>query len=80
MILLSVTKKLLANVLIWREVSKQRKVLRELTDQQLDDIGVSRKEAIQESNRAFWDHSRYLEKEHSNPIFEISSTPNTKGT
>ncbi len=30
----------------WIEISKQRKDLRELTDHQLEDIGIRRKEAM----------------------------------
>jgi uncharacterized protein YjiS (DUF1127 family) len=39
----------------WREVSRQRKALRELSDHQLKDIGISRTDAIREAGRGFWD-------------------------
>lgn len=74
----SIAKKLLANVLIWIEVSEQRNALRELTDRQLDDIGVSRQGAIYEADRAFWDHSRSPVEDEFKPAFKVSSAPETK--
>lgn len=36
-------------------VWKQRQALRRLDDRALEDIGVTRRDAEQEANRAFWD-------------------------
>ena len=41
-------------VVRWSDRSKQRKTLKQLTDQQLDDIGVSRTRATAEANKRFW--------------------------
>lgn len=68
MALFSIAKTLLSNLLGWIEISNQRRALRELTDQQLHDIGVSRKEAMNEGRRACWDHCRSLEEIGSLPI------------
>jgi uncharacterized protein YjiS (DUF1127 family) len=44
-----------ANVVVrWSDRSKQRKVLAHLTDQHLDDIGLSRTQATAEANKNFW--------------------------
>ena len=47
----------------WREVSRQRNELRNLSDQLLKDIGISRVDAKREANRVFWDNK---------PVFDIS--------
>lgn len=65
--LFSITKTFLSNLLGWIVIFNQRRALRELTVWQLNDIGVSRKEAMNEARRAFWDHSRSLEKNGSIP-------------
>jgi uncharacterized protein YjiS (DUF1127 family) len=46
-----------AEVLRWREVRKQRRALLALSDHLLKDIGISRVDAIREANRPFWDTS-----------------------
>ena len=44
-----------ANVVVrWSDRSKQRHTLSKLSDQQLDDIGVSRTTATTEANKRFW--------------------------
>lgn len=44
-----------ANVVVrWSDRSKQSKVLARLTDQHLDDIGLSRTQATAEANKNFW--------------------------
>lgn len=48
--------KVLTKIRAWREVSRQRRELRELSDNQLKDIGISRADAIREAHRAFWDN------------------------
>ncbi len=59
----------------WIEISKQRKDLRELTDHQLKDIGIRRKEAMREAGRSFW-NSRI--QEQSSASIKISSASGTK--
>ena len=59
----------------WIEISKQRKDLRELTDHQLKDIGVSRKEAMREAGRSFL-NPRILEQ--SSTIIKTASASGTK--
>ena len=44
-----------AAVLRWREVRKQRRALLALSDHLLRDIGISRADAVQEASRPFWD-------------------------
>jgi len=39
----------------WREVSRQRNELRNLSDQLLKDIGISPADAQREADRHFWD-------------------------
>ena len=45
----------LARLSAFVRLSKERQRLKSLTDAQLDDIGVSRDQAIAEANRALWD-------------------------
>ena len=49
----------LASLLGWLKraliVARQRRQLAELDDLQLADIGITRKDAEREANRAFWD-------------------------
>ena len=47
----------------WREVSRQRRELRDLSDHLLKDIGISRADATREADRYFWDQ---------NPNFDVS--------
>ena len=46
---------LVAAVLRWREVRRQRLALLELSDHLLKDIGISRVDAVREAGRPFWD-------------------------
>jgi uncharacterized protein YjiS (DUF1127 family) len=39
---------------IWRERARQRRALTKLDTRLLDDIGLSRSEAVRESARPFW--------------------------
>jgi uncharacterized protein YjiS (DUF1127 family) len=41
-------------VVTWSDRSKQRRSLSKLSDQELDDIGVSRTRATAEANKRFW--------------------------
>ncbi|MEM7194164.1 MAG: DUF1127 domain-containing protein [Pseudomonadota bacterium] len=38
----------------WRQRSMQRQALREMTDHQLRDIGISRRDALLEADKPFW--------------------------
>jgi len=49
-------RRLWAHYLHWLEKRESRWVLRDLTDDQLHDIGLTRREAIKEVNKSFfWD-------------------------
>ncbi len=39
----------------WHELAKQRRTLLALNDQQRQDIGLSRADAVHEGERRFWD-------------------------
>ena len=40
---------------LWVSVSRERRMLQNLDDHMLRDIGVSRADAVREGERAFWD-------------------------
>jgi uncharacterized protein YjiS (DUF1127 family) len=48
---------LLSELLHWSERSRQRAALRDLADDRhlLNDLGLSRQEALDEANRPFWE-------------------------
>ena len=46
----------------WRDVSRQRNELRNLSDQLLKDIGISQADAQREADRHFWDLAPYKDK------------------
>jgi len=46
---------LLNTWLRWSERSRQRADLRELNEHLLNDIGITRQQALDEANRPFWD-------------------------
>ena len=51
-----VVRRLWALYLHWREKREGRRVLRDLTDDQLLDIGLTRRQAVKEVNKSFfWD-------------------------
>ncbi|SEF74765.1 DUF1127 domain-containing protein [Vibrio hangzhouensis] len=50
----SIGKKFLIVVRQWHQNYRSRKALAELSDHLLDDIGVTRAEAREESQRNFW--------------------------
>jgi uncharacterized protein YjiS (DUF1127 family) len=63
----------------WREVSRQRRDLRDLSDQLLKDIGISRADAIREADRTFWDKKPNFDvslrkRGESNDTFESESS------
>ncbi|MFT4001017.1 MAG: DUF1127 domain-containing protein [Rhizobium sp.] len=47
-------RRVLAFYLRWREKRESRRVLRDLTDDQLLDIGLTRREAMTESRKSFF--------------------------
>ena len=57
MMLLSNANKVLAKILFWGEILRQRKKLSKMDDYLLKDIGVSRVEAAREAERKFWDYA-----------------------
>ena len=62
MMMLSNANKVLAKILFWGEILRQRKQLSKMDDYLLKDIGVSRVEAAREANRKFWDHSPVVDE------------------
>lgn len=48
-------KAMLKRIRVARAIAKQRRMLAQLNDAQLKDIGISRYDAIEESSRDFWD-------------------------
>ena len=47
--------RVVARLLEWQELARQRRALAALDDHMLKDIGLSRADARQEAERAFWD-------------------------
>ena len=45
---------LLGRIQQYRETAKQRQALRQLSDEQLEDIGISREAATREADKPFW--------------------------
>ena len=39
---------------MWQERANERRALRNMSDQMLKDIGISRVDAFHESNKPFW--------------------------
>ena len=62
MMMLSNANKVLAKIMFWGEIIRQRKQLSKMDDYLLKDIGVSRVEATREANRKFWDHSLVVDE------------------
>lgn len=53
--LFGLVSKIVTKILFWRETATQRAELSKLSDEMLQDIGISRLEALCEANRPFWD-------------------------
>ena len=51
-----IVNKIKTKLLLWRALIRQRNELYRVSNHTLDDMGVSRKEAIKEAKRHFWDH------------------------
>ena len=60
--LLSNANKVLAKILFWREILRQRKQLSKMDDYLLKDIGASRVEAAREAERKFWDYAPVVDE------------------
>lgn len=46
---------MIKNVSLWSAVARERRQLRDLSPEQLDDLGLSRETSRLESERPFWD-------------------------
>jgi len=55
MALIALLKKLHERINHWKDVSAQRRELRNMNDHLLKDIGLSHIDALREANRPFWD-------------------------
>ena len=44
-----------ATLMIWYDVAQERRSLRSMSDEMLEDIGISRADAMREAGRRFWD-------------------------
>ena len=58
MLIISLINNIWTEINNWREVSYQRRQLRNISDNLLKDIGISRIDADREANRPFWEYSR----------------------
>lgn len=47
-------EKILTTLYVWQTRSEDRKILRELSDHQLKDIGIDRVAALGEANKPIW--------------------------
>ena len=45
-------------LLRWQQIARERRLLREMSEHQLRDIGISRAEADREARRPFWEDPR----------------------
>jgi len=59
MILIPMVNRVMAKILVWREIYVERTTLSKMSDDLLKDIGISKAEADQEANRHFWDTSSF---------------------
>jgi len=55
MMRLGLADKIVAKLLLWRQIAVQREELGRMSDELLKDIGISRVEAAREAQRPFWD-------------------------
>ncbi len=51
---LSASQMVMAWIFVWAERSRQRRALRGLDDRLLDDIGLTREQALREASKPFW--------------------------
>jgi uncharacterized protein YjiS (DUF1127 family) len=45
----------LVTLMDWHDIAKERRALRSMSDEMLNDIGISRTDAMREASRRFWD-------------------------
>ena len=57
MLVLTLIQKAWSKTKEWHQVARQRRELKDLSDEILKDIGISRSDADFEGNRHFWDIS-----------------------
>lgn len=55
MMLFRLVGKIVTKIRFWKEVAAQRAELEQLSDELLNDIGISRADALREASRPFWD-------------------------
>jgi uncharacterized protein YjiS (DUF1127 family) len=70
----------LAKVLFWGEILRQRKQLSKMDDYLLKDIGVSRVEAAREAERKFWDYAPVVDESLQKRTDTILATSSKKNT
>ena len=80
MMLLSNANKMLAKVLFWGEILRQRKQLSKMDDYLLKDIGVSRGGAAREAERKFWDYAPVVDESLQKRTDTILATSSKKNT
>ena len=80
MILLSNANKVLAKILFWGEILRQRKQLSKMDDYLLKDIGVSRVEAVREAERKFWDYAPVVDESLQKRTDTTLATSSKKNT
>ena len=80
MMLFSIANKVLAKILLWEEVFKQRKQLSEMDDDLLKDIGISRVGAEREAHRKFWDCSPMVDESLQRQTASSSKRPSKMTT
>jgi len=73
MTLFYTANKVLAKVLLWKEIASQRKQLREMSGYLLKDIGISRADANCEAKRFFWDYSPVEDASHQRRTGKVPS-------
>lgn len=62
MLLTGLVKRGWNQVRMWREIARERRELRRLSEALAKDIGISRAEAEREADRPFWDYERPAER------------------
>ncbi len=55
-------KRMLAQIVRWNQLSRQRDQLSHLSDHMLNDIGLSQDDVQRESRRSFWDNPQQFQE------------------
>ncbi|MHB1397177.1 MAG: DUF1127 domain-containing protein [Trichloromonadaceae bacterium] len=66
MMLFRLVGKFLAKIRFWKAISTSRAELDQMSDELLNDIGISRVEAAREASRPFWDTAPVKDIWHRN--------------